>query len=104
MSDAIKFSPSQGTVNFGVERKDSSVVFFVKDHGTGMSEEDILLAEQPMTQVNGTLNRPEEGSGLGLSLAILLTEFQGGTLDIESTQGEGTTVRITIPQEQKTND
>lgn len=106
VDNAIKFSPEGATVSVGAKREGSAIILFVKDNGIGMNEAEIKLARQPLSQVNNTLSRPVEGTGLGLSLAVLLSELQGGVLNIESMPGEGSTVSIVIPQEpqdQKTN-
>lgn len=69
----------------------------VSDQGSGMSEEEIIIALQPLRQIDVGLARKAEGLGLGLSLARLYVELHGGNLDIESTPGEGTTVTMTLP-------
>ncbi len=97
IDNAIKFSPAKSTVTIDVQRDDKAVTFVVEDHGCGMRADDIARAIEPLSQVNSTLSRPSEGTGLGLSLAGLLTDLQGGKLAIESAPGEGTTVRIALP-------
>ncbi|HEY9163790.1 MAG TPA: hybrid sensor histidine kinase/response regulator [Magnetovibrio sp.] len=101
IDNAIKFSPSGTTVDIGAKRKENAIELYVKDSGVGMSEDEIGVARKPLSQVNSTLSRPVEGTGLGLSLAILLSEAQGGELNIESTPGTGTLVSIIIPQIQQ---
>ena len=62
-----------------------------------MDPEDIPRALQPFTQVDGSLSRAHEGTGLGLPLAKRLVELHDGTLSIESALGEGTTVTVSLP-------
>ena len=69
----------------------------IRDTGIGMSPENIIKALQPFVQVQGELSREYEGTGLGLSLDKKLTELHGGDIEIESTPGEGTTVRVIFP-------
>jgi signal transduction histidine kinase len=52
---------------------------------------------EPFYQVDGSLARTQEGTGLGLPIAKSLAELHGGALVIESTVGSGTTARITLP-------
>lgn len=98
--NAIKFSPKGEVVSLGTEYQPDAVTFFVKDNGCGMTRSEIERAKIPLNQVDSTLTRPVEGVGLGLSLALLLSELQGGSLTIDSTPGGGTTVRITLAQPQ----
>jgi len=98
VNNAIKFSPDGGRIALGAERSPDAIAIFIEDRGCGMTEDEITLAKQPLSQVNSTLSRSSEGAGMGLSLATLLTELQGGRLEIDSTPGEGTTVRIILPQ------
>jgi signal transduction histidine kinase len=69
----------------------------VRDEGVGMRPEDIPRALQPFTQVDGSLSRSHEGTGLGLPLAKRLVELHDGTLSIESALGEGTSVTVSLP-------
>ena len=69
----------------------------VVDKGIGIAEHDIPKALTPFTQVDGSLSRTHEGTGLGLPLAKHLTELHGGTLTIESQPGAGTTVYVDLP-------
>ena len=98
MSNAIKFTPRDGTVTLEVsETPDASVRIAVTDTGIGMTGEDIAVAMQPFQQVDNALSRKREGTGLGLPLALALAELHGGTISIDSTPGEGTTVALALP-------
>ncbi|MGY8996917.1 MAG: ATP-binding protein, partial [Alphaproteobacteria bacterium] len=59
-------------------------------------EQDIALAFEPFVQLSGS-GRAQEGTGLGLSLTRTFAELHGGTLELESRLGEGTTVTVRIP-------
>ena len=98
VDNAIKFSPDGTEIIIGTKSNDDTVVIFVTDHGCGMSSDDIVIAKKPLMQVDGGLTRKSEGSRIGLSLAIMLAELQGGNLEIDSTPGVGTTVSINLPQ------
>ena len=97
LANAVKFSLRGGTVQLSVETDDTHMHLKVRDEGVGMDPEDIPRALQPFTQVDGSLSRAHEGTGLGLPLAKRLVELHDGTLSIESALGEGTTVTVSLP-------
>jgi signal transduction histidine kinase len=100
LSNAIKFTPAGGSVGLsGARNRDGSIVVRVTDTGIGMRAQDIPTALQPFRQVESSLSRKHEGTGLGLPLTKAIVEMHGGTLAIASTPGKGTTVSFTIPAE-----
>jgi PAS domain S-box-containing protein len=100
LSNAVKFTPVEGSVTLEAEREpDGSLVFRVVDTGIGMDEAGLAKALQPFGQVDGGLARKYEGTGLGLPLTKGLIEAHGGTLEIGSALGEGTTATIRFPAE-----
>jgi signal transduction histidine kinase len=62
-----------------------------------MNGEGIEKALEPFGQVDGPLNRKYEGAGLGLPLTKQLVESHGGTLEVKSELGVGTTITIVLP-------
>ncbi len=99
LSNAVKFSREKTTVRVNVTETETALRIAVVDQGIGMAPEDIPEALEPFRQIDGTLTRTYEGTGLGLPLARRLTELHGGTLTIESARGEGTSVLIDLPLE-----
>lgn len=99
LSNAVKFTPEGGRVRISVFRKDGGVTIKVRDTGIGMSPEGIAKAVEPFGQIDSTLSRKYEGTGLGLPLAKHLIALHGGTITIESRESVGTTVTITLPAE-----
>jgi two-component system cell cycle sensor histidine kinase PleC len=100
LSNAIKFTPAGGSVGLsGARGPDGSLIVRVTDTGIGMRAQDIPSALQPFRQVESSLSRKHEGTGLGLPLTKAIIEMHGGTLAIASVPGEGTTVSFTIPAE-----
>jgi signal transduction histidine kinase len=97
LSNAVKFTPAGGSVTLRVLRGQSDVAIEVADTGIGMAPEDIPKALAPFGQVDGSLARRYEGTGLGLPLAIRFVEAVGGTLALDSTPGRGTTVTVRLP-------
>ena len=68
ISNAVKFTPTGGTVSVGANRLGSRLHFWVSDTGIGISEDDLGRIGQPFTQVRNDYTREHEGAGLGLSL------------------------------------
>ena len=100
LSNALKFTEEGGTVTIEVALDpDGALAFRVRDTGIGMDARDIEVALAPFGQVDSTLSRRYEGSGLGLPLSKRLTELHGGTLEVASEKGAGTCVTVRFPAE-----
>ena len=97
LSNAVKFTPPGGKVTLRLAAADDSIVITVSDSGIGIRAEDIPLAFAPFGQVDGSLSREHEGTGLGLPLSLKLAEAFGGLLKMVSAPGEGTSVRVVLP-------
>ncbi|HTT81500.1 MAG TPA: ATP-binding protein [Stellaceae bacterium] len=97
--NAIKFSHPGGKVEIVLKNVGGAVAVAVVDHGIGMDTAEIQLAMTRFGQVASAWARKHDGTGLGLPLAIGLTELHGGSLTIVSTKGIGTTVTVTFPRE-----
>ena len=100
ISNALKFTKQGGEVAIKAAMENSHGNMFhleVADTGIGMSGDEILKALEPFGQVDSSLSRQFEGTGLGLPLAKMAVEKLGGQLSVESVQGEGTTVVALIP-------
>jgi signal transduction histidine kinase len=100
LSNAIKFTPGGGKVLISSTQTDRGIAITVSDNGIGMAPEDIPRALELFGQVDNSLERKYEGTGLGLPLSKRLVELHGGTLEIESALDVGTTVTVTLPSEQ----
>jgi PAS domain S-box-containing protein len=98
LSNAIKFTPMGGRIETRVAVSDDKVVIAVSDTGVGIAAADLERVTLPFFQVENTLSRKFAGSGLGLSIARELVNLHGGKLEIDSIEGQGTTVRITLPR------
>ena len=97
LSNAVKFTPEGGKVEVWLTADDSHISFIVRDTGIGMTEDEVVIALEPFRQVDGSLARRYEGTGLGLPLVRALVTQHGGTLDIASNKGQGTSVTVRIP-------
>lgn len=100
LSNAVKFTPRGGEIRITAHLdKDGGFVIRVADTGIGMDKSGIAKAKMPFGQVDSSLNRKHEGTGLGLPLVLAFVERQGGTLAIDSAAGRGTTVTIRFPSD-----
>ncbi len=100
LSNAVKFTEENGDVYVRAWGDlTSGIAIAVRDSGIGMSDEDIAKAKEPFAQVDSRLGRKYEGTGLGVPLSTALMEYHGGSLDLESAPGEGTTATIHLPPE-----
>ena len=98
LSNALKFSPDGSPVTVSLALNDRRhFEIAIADRGIGMSEAGIVKALTPFGQVDGSLSRRYEGTGLGLPLSKSLMELHRGILGIESTPEVGTTVILTFP-------
>nr|WP_193370193.1 ATP-binding protein [Pelagibius marinus] len=99
LSNAIKFTPQGGEVVLRTSiSPNGRPQFHVEDNGIGMTEQEISLAMQPFTQIDNSLARKYEGTGLGLPLTKALVELHSGELELSSDRGSGTTATVTLPQ------
>jgi PAS domain S-box-containing protein len=100
LSNAVKFTPGPGQVTVAVDvTPRGAIEISVIDTGIGMTRGEIEVAMLPFQQIENPFVKQHEGTGLGLPLASALVEMHGGTLDVDSVPGQGTTARITFPIE-----
>lgn len=98
LSNAIKFTHEGGTITVEAAQASSGTVTVrVRDTGIGIPAHLIPMVFEPFRQVDSTLARKFEGTGLGLSLVRTLMELHSGSVALESVVGEGTTVSVTLP-------
>lgn len=96
LNNAIKFT-REGEIEFGYKIKEKFIEFYVKDNGIGITSENQSLIFERFMQVNATNKQLNSGNGLGLSISKALVEKLGGTLDVHSKPGHGSTFSFTIP-------
>lgn len=98
LSNALKFTQEGGLVTLSAKRNDEGgYLILVSDTGIGMSPADLVKVLQPFEQVDTSLSRRYEGTGLGLTLTKSLVELHDGTLILDSAPGRGTTVTVCLP-------
>ena len=100
LSNAVKFTPEGGRVTLGYRsRPDGTVAFWVSDTGIGIAAADLEKALAPFGQIDSDMARRYRGTGLGLSIVRGIAELHGGSLDVASEVGVGTTVTLVIPDQ-----
>ncbi len=96
ITNALKFSHSEGKVILSAKRKQNDIEFSVQDFGIGIRKEEINTLFQPFQQTDAGTKKIE-GTGLGLAITKKLTELHGGSLFVVSEFGEGSTFIARIP-------
>jgi cell cycle sensor histidine kinase DivJ len=97
LSNAVKFTPEHGRVTIATRPEGASLSICVTDTGIGIGPADLARLGDPFFQVKSALDRPYEGTGLGLSVVRGLVGLHGGTISIESELGHGTSVTVRLP-------
>lgn len=97
IDNAIKFT-SQGSITVGFQVKDRFVHLFVRDTGTGISEENKKNIFDSFMQEDLSNTRGFEGSGLGLTIAKGMVELLGGKIWLDTEKGNGTTFYFSVPE------
>ncbi|RYE21236.1 MAG: PAS domain S-box protein [Sphingobacteriales bacterium] len=98
LSNAIKFTPDGGKINISVASKGGVEMISIADNGVGISEKDIKAILRDKQHVSHIGTNGEKGTGLGLPLTVATVKENNGTIDIESSKGEGTMVTISLPR------
>jgi two-component system, cell cycle sensor histidine kinase DivJ len=97
LSNGVKFTHDGGSVSVTVTLAAKGFEIAVSDTGEGIEAADLARLGKPFEQVENEHTRRKEGTGLGLALIRALTQLHGGTVTIQSVVGEGTTVRVVLP-------
>ena len=99
LSNAVKFTPEHGRVALQVKTNPDRdrIQFSITDTGIGIAPEDLGRLFQPFVQLDSTLNRQYEGTGLGLSLVQKLTDLHGGSVEVDSEVGQGSRFTVYLP-------
>jgi PAS domain S-box-containing protein len=105
LSNAVKFTPDGGTIGLEVtgDTVEQTVHFTVWDTGIGITPEGMKRlfggseGPRPFVQLDSSLSRQYEGTGLGLSLVYRMTEMHGGSVSVESEVGKGSRFTVSLP-------
>lgn len=99
MTNAIKYSPNGGVITIGGRYNEERVTIFVRDEGAGISETDQNYIFDRFYRVESTLTSKTSGTGLGLYLVKAVIEAHGGTINVKSQLGQGSTFYFTLPRD-----
>ncbi len=97
LSNAVKFTPDGGRVGIEARCEDGKLRVIVRDTGIGIAAADLERLFQPFRQLDGSMSRQHQGTGLGLSLVRHFAELHGGQVTVDSRVGEGSRFTVEIP-------
>lgn len=104
LSNAVKFTPENGKIEVTVMTTEQYAYISVKDTGIGIAEDKQKEIFKKYTQVHDSATISQKGSGLGLTIVLSFVKLLGGTMNISSIPGEGTTFTIKFPLKHSTNE
>jgi signal transduction histidine kinase len=97
ISNAIKFTPYGGTVRVGIGRDGDNAILKVSDSGIGIPAHEQERLFQRFFRTESARAREIPGTGLGLAICRAIAEAHGGTIEVDSVEGHGTTFRVLLP-------
>lgn len=97
LSNSIKFTDAGGSISVNISHREDTVAISVRDTGIGIPKDKLNSIFDRFGQVDKSLTRNKEGSGIGLSLVKTLVELHGGNISISSVEGEGSEVVMELP-------
>lgn len=97
LSNSIKFTPEGGRILVNMYDKNEYVAISIKDTGIGIPKDKLDIIFERFSQVNKSLTREREGSGLGLSIVKSFVEMHGGEILVNSEEGQGSEFIILLP-------
>jgi two-component system, sensor histidine kinase and response regulator len=96
IGNAVKFTPA-GSITVEAHKRWGGVEMSVTDTGIGIPEEALVFIFEPFRQVQNSVTNRAGGTGLGLYIVKRLLELVGGTIEVESKLGRGSTFRLWVP-------
>ena len=96
--NAVKFTPKGGEIRVEAAADDRGITFSIADNGVGIDAKDLSLIFERFRQIDGSSTRAYRGMGIGLALAKAFVELHGGTIQVDSQPGRGTTFRVRLPR------
>ena len=97
MDNAIKYTREKGRVRVKAVVDHGDVIIEVSDNGLGIPQEDLVRVFERFYRVDRSRSREMGGTGLGLSIVKHVAQVHGGSIEVSSTPGEGSTFRLRIP-------
>jgi signal transduction histidine kinase len=104
LDNAVKYTPAGGTIRVAVAVEQPWVHLRISDTGIGIPAEDIPFIFDRFYRVDKARSRKVGGTGLGLAIVRWIVEAHGGSINVESTEGVGTTFHLRLPLVPPTTD
>lgn len=101
LTNAIKFSPEEGSIIFSHEVIENRDKFSITDHGHGIAADKIATLFDPFVQIREHQKEAIKGTGLGLAIVKKIIELHNGDISVQSTLGEGSCFSFTLPSQRK---
>jgi signal transduction histidine kinase len=99
LSNAVKYTPEKGAIVLEMKRAPGEIVVVVKDNGVGIDPAAQAQIFDKFTRAENELSNDVNGSGVGLYLTKQIVELHGGTIQVQSQPGEGSSFAVRIPTE-----
>lgn len=100
IGNAVKFTEEEGSISLDVFEQNDAYEFQIADNGMGMDEEFLNRIYLPFERADSSYDNGVKGMGLGMSITKKIVDAMGGTIDVSSELGKGSTFLIKIPMEQ----
>ena len=97
LQNAVKYSPGGGEVRLSVKRERETAIVSVSDHGIGIAPEDLAKLFRPFSRLRDRRSSGIEGFGLGLSICERFVRAHGGSFEVKSRPGEGSSFSFKLP-------
>jgi signal transduction histidine kinase len=97
LENAVRYTPSGGTISSSVVKKNGSAFVSISDTGIGIPTEDLPFIFDRFYRVDKARSRADGGMGLGLAIASSIAKLHGGGIEVESQVGKGSTFHIALP-------
>lgn len=97
LANAIKFSDNNSEIYINIKHEEPMIIIECIDKGIGIREEMLENIFEPFLQVDDSLRRENEGSGMGLNIAKRLIELHNGNISVESKVGQGSIFKVMLP-------
>lgn len=97
ITNAIKYTPAEGSIVISAKLNEQNCIITVSDTGEGIPAEELPLIFDRFYKVDRARTRETHSSGLGLAITQKIVEVHNGTIEVSSTVGKGTTFIVTLP-------
>lgn len=97
LNNSIRYTSGEGTISISLRKEENQAIASFTDTGIGIPEEDIPLVFERFYRVDKARSHADGGSGLGLAICKHIAEAHGGSVEVESRQGEGSTFSVRLP-------